>query len=352
MTFMVKSPKGVAMLKKRRKDVFRYVAVFFTLPLFFSGALESLDYEEILRRGRKTLSEKDTLILVETVSGKVKGIVNRNIAFSKLAKPGSTFKLLTAYSLLETNINHSEKRIYCDDKFFFVGEGVRERRVEFSVTNPRIGDYFRCSKYGGHGTVGLSQAIRRSCNHYFFNVSDNLSYDDLLFSVRRFGFDKKVFRVKDQVAGEITRYDNRKDRVLSYIGEGKTFRISPMNMALFIHFLASDGQGKRLYYEHEGQFLGSYMLELEKVCARCIQFIKKSLSSKVSTGTESEKSALVGSFSGKTGTISNRNQAIGSGWYAGFAPKKGSDFSFVLYLNEGNGMEAYGTMRKILFGGN
>ncbi|MDH5680143.1 MAG: penicillin-binding transpeptidase domain-containing protein [Spirochaetota bacterium] len=338
------------MTKERRKAVFRFVSVFLTLPICLSGAGESLDYEEVLRRAGKKLTEKDTMILVESKSGLVKGIVNRDIAFSKLAKPGSTFKLISAYSILEKNMNHREERIYCDDKFFIVGEGTRARRVEFSIRNPRIGDYFRCSKYGGHGTVGLAQAIRRSCNHYFFNMSDVLSYDELLISVRRFGFDKKVFQEEDGPAGKIVRCDNRKDRVLSYIGEGDSFRVSPMNMALFFHFLASEGRGKRLYYQREGQVLASSMPGMKSVCVECMQFIKKSLSAKVSTGAESGQRVLVRSFAGKTGTVSNRNSTLSSGWYAGYAPVKKAEFSFVLYLQKGNGKDAYRMMKQVLFG--
>lgn len=90
-----------------------------------------------------------------------------NYATQERTAPGSTFKMVTATAGLAENIIDLESQIKCTGQF-----------MEISNTP-------KCWKYpGNHGLINVSEAIRDSCNYFFYTVGYNLSikntgiYDD------------------------------------------------------------------------------------------------------------------------------------------------------------------------------
>jgi len=105
----------------------------------------------------------------ELINDEKKPLLNKSIA--GLYAPGSTLKLLTGLHLLnhETGIKHS-------DMFNCKGS------VELGTHK------FHCWKRGGHGPVNLFEAIKQSCDCYFYNVAKKIKLDSLsnlckLFSI-------------------------------------------------------------------------------------------------------------------------------------------------------------------------
>lgn len=92
-----------------------------------------------------------------------------NYATQERTAPGSTFKMVTATAGLAENVIDLETQIKCTGQF-----------MEISNTP-------KCWKYpGNHGLINVSEAIRDSCNYFFYTVGYNLSlkntgvYDDAL----------------------------------------------------------------------------------------------------------------------------------------------------------------------------
>ena len=93
---------------------------------------------------------------------------NRSIqnAFS----PGSTFKVFLAYGALAGNLVDPDMRVFCPGYGTFYG-----RR-------------FGCHKKEGHGWVNLRDAIKLSCDVYFYNLGRKLGIDRIAEIARGFGF--------------------------------------------------------------------------------------------------------------------------------------------------------------------
>lgn len=83
--------------------------------------------------------------------------------------PGSVFKMMVALTALEKGYNPS-KRCSCNGTF-------------------RLGKrVFHCWKEGGHGSIDMQEAIKHSCNVYFFNVAQDLGIDEITQMAKRFGY--------------------------------------------------------------------------------------------------------------------------------------------------------------------
>jgi penicillin-binding protein 2 len=83
--------------------------------------------------------------------------------------PGSVFKVVMALAGLERGIIDAHSTVRC-------GGGVT-----------LYGRFFRCWKPEGHGTVNLSEAIRQSCNVYFYLLGQKLGIDQIEEFSRRVG---------------------------------------------------------------------------------------------------------------------------------------------------------------------
>ncbi|MCR5880958.1 penicillin-binding protein 2 [Phenylobacterium sp. J367] len=83
--------------------------------------------------------------------------------------PGSTFKTMTALAALEAGID-PELRVSCGGGMQFGGR------------------YFRCHKKEGHGPQNMRDAIKNSCDVYFYSVAHRIGPDRIAAVAREFGF--------------------------------------------------------------------------------------------------------------------------------------------------------------------
>lgn len=92
-----------------------------------------------------------------------------NKAVSGQYAPGSTFKMLVALAGLETGAIDAASESTCNG-IFELG------RVKF-----------HCWKQGGHGPVALHDAIKRSCDVYFYELALRLGIDRIAETARKLG---------------------------------------------------------------------------------------------------------------------------------------------------------------------
>jgi len=102
--------------------------------------------------GRFSSSDWDAL-----TSDPAKPMQNR--ALQSAYPPGSIFKLMMAVAGLENGVITPETTTYCR------GGGTY------------FGQWRACHLAGGHGNVNLREAIRRSCNVYFYDIGEKLGRD-------------------------------------------------------------------------------------------------------------------------------------------------------------------------------
>src|SRR5210317_2516548 len=102
----------------------------------------------------------------------LKPLVNKTL--SGLYSPGSTIKPIVALSALENKI--------IDTKFKVKYEG----KIEL------YGQTFHCWKKEGHGSVDLKEAMKQSCDTYFYEISRLLGVDRLSVTAKKFGLGNKI----------------------------------------------------------------------------------------------------------------------------------------------------------------
>ncbi len=93
---------------------------------------------------------------------------------SGLYSPGSTIKPIVALSALENNVIDTKFKVKCTGKMELYGQT------------------FHCWKEKGHGWVSLKNAMKQSCDTYFYEVSRLLGVDRLKITAEKFGLGKKV----------------------------------------------------------------------------------------------------------------------------------------------------------------
>ena len=101
-----------------------------------------------------------------------KPLINKTL--SGLYSPGSTIKPIVALSALENNIIDKNFTIKCTGKTELYGQT------------------FHCWKEKGHGFVSLKNAMKQSCDTYFYEVSRLLGVDRLSITAKKFGLGEKV----------------------------------------------------------------------------------------------------------------------------------------------------------------
>ncbi len=102
----------------------------------------------------------------------LKPLINKTL--SGLYSPGSTIKPIVALSALENNVIDTKFKVKCTGKMELYGQT------------------FHCWKEKGHGWVSLRNAMKQSCDTYFYEVARLLGVDRLNITAKKFGLGKKV----------------------------------------------------------------------------------------------------------------------------------------------------------------
>ena len=103
----------------------------------------------------------------------LKPLVNKTI--SGKYSPGSTIKPIVALSALENGIVDTKFTVKCNGK------------------TEMYGQTYHCWKKKGHGFVDLNNAMKQSCDTYFYEIARRLGVDKLSETADKFGLGQRVF---------------------------------------------------------------------------------------------------------------------------------------------------------------
>ena len=118
----------------------------------------------------------------------MKPLVNKTLAGNY--SPGSTIKPIVALSALENDIVSPKFTVQCKG---------HKHPLEL------YGQTYHCWKKEGHGFVNMREAMKQSCDTYFYEVARKLGVDKLSETAKKFGLGRKVF-------GEL--FNNEKDGLI------------------------------------------------------------------------------------------------------------------------------------------
>ena len=103
----------------------------------------------------------------------MKPLVNKTLQGNY--SPGSTIKPIVALSALENGIINTSFTVKCTGK------------------TEMYGQTYHCWKKKGHGFVSLRNAMKVSCDTYFYEIARRLGVDKLSVTAKKFGLGEKVF---------------------------------------------------------------------------------------------------------------------------------------------------------------
>jgi penicillin-binding protein 2 len=175
------------------------------------------------------ITENDWKLIKENP---LKPLLNKTV--SGLYSPGSTLKPLVALSALENDIISPNFRVTCKGKM------------------EMYGTTYHCWKKKGHGVMTLRNAIKQSCDTYFYEVARKLGVDRLNLTALKFGLGSEVLNgvFPNEKKGLIPSTKWKKDTLgrgwvlgetlITGIGQG-FIQITPLQLCLMTAQLANGG---------------------------------------------------------------------------------------------------------------
>ena len=162
----------------------------------------------------------------------LKPLVNKSIA--GLYSPGSTFKPLVALAALEYGILTPDFKVKCKGDIEMYGQK------------------YHCWKDKGHGYMSLRNAMKQSCDIYFYEMARKLGVDKLAVIAKKYGLGSKVLGdvYFDEKKGLVpdTKWKRRQlgrgwllgETIINGIGQGY-IQTSPLQLCLMTAQLANGG---------------------------------------------------------------------------------------------------------------
>ncbi len=182
-------------------------------PNSFVNGISQTDYDKLRNNDRSPLYHK---------------------AFDGVYPPGSTFKMVVGTAALEAGVIDPKERVYCPGHYRF---GNRT---------------WHCWKQGGHGAMDMHNAIKQSCDVYFYEVARRTGVEKIAEVSRRFGLGDTWSLGMTGGARGVVPDDAWKRRVLGdpwYEGETLNFGIgqgylttTPLQLALMTARIATGGR--------------------------------------------------------------------------------------------------------------
>lgn len=278
-----------------------------------------------------------------------KGSALFNRAISGTYAPGSIFKMVTAIAGLESGVINTKTTIN--------DTGV------YPYAHRPVCWYY--TEYGrGHGYLNVSQAIKHSCNYFFYEVGNRIGIDTLEKYAKYFGLGKKTnVELPSEATGVIASRKRADEEGRTwYLGEtlsasiGQSYNnFTPIQMAKYISMLANGGKNidvtlvktvidsngnqmskqeideyvnKKLNFKSEDEETSDLNISQDNL--KAILEGMKGVTSESGGTAYSTFSKFNIEVAGKTGTAQVGNKT--NGWFAGFAPYDDPEIAVVVVV--------------------
>jgi len=249
------------------------------------------DPNKIIQKPNKEYWES---ILANTLSP----LTNRSI--QGLYSPGSTFKMIVAIAALKHGIINTDTTHSCTGK---IGFGNR---------------LYHCWKTNGHGKMNVTDAIKQSCDVFFYEISKKLGIDKIAEVAKDFGLGQSYdISLPNQKTGIVPNKKWKKEKkgeswyagetLISAIGQGFVLT-NPFQLAVMTSIIASNGKmieptiikGNRVSFKTNDKY------------SKEIKIIKKAMFKVVNEnkGTAFNSRLQDIKFAGKTGTSQVRRISL------------------------------------------
>lgn len=276
------------------------------LPPSWTRANSEVEIDAGLQRAAVlALGEREgTIIVMDAQTGRVRAIVNPQVATEQAFAPGSTIKPFAALAALRAGLINSESRLLCRERY---------RRGNFEI---------KCSHPKEQPPFSPSQALAFSCNYFFGELGERLSEEAFNRTLASFGFGSRTGFGTVESTGQLPRGANSASNTL---GEGASLQVTPMQL---IAAYAALMNGGHLLVPQQAAVSGFTPKERARldIDATHRQILIEGMHGAIEYGTaeHADLASLPLNIFGKTGTSTANDSARTQGWFVGFASNEGS----------------------------
>jgi stage II sporulation protein D len=288
---------------------------------------------------------RGAVIVMDPQTGRVRAVVNPEIAFAENYPLGSAIKPFTALAALRSGVIDEDSRTLCHEKY---------SHEAFQTT---------CSHPRDLSPLNPTEAIAYSCNYYFSTVGEHLPEASFRTTLSEFGFGRKSgVNANAEVPGELQRSDWRPQNA---IGEGNYLQATPIQVIDAYVALVNGGRLFTPRLANAAGFVADLQAKVE-IKDRDRNLIVRGLRGAVRYGS-AEKANLYSLpiyIFGKTGTATELDGFRTHGWFVGLASQSSPSnenattdadaapdqvkLAVLVFLNRGHGFEAAEVARPIL----
>jgi stage II sporulation protein D len=310
----------------------------------FSLGLTTTNAEQLDQRLQQAATlalgdRRGTVIVMDPQTGRIRAVVNPEIAVRESFPLGSAIKPFTALAAFQSGVIDEDSRTLCHEKY---------SHHAFQTT---------CSHPRDLPPLNPTEAIAYSCNYYFSTVGEHLKEESFSNTLSKFGFGKKSgVNFAGELPGELQRSEWRPQNA---IGESDYLQATPIQV---INAYAAMVNGGRLFIPRIGE-PGEPATVQAKIEIKDSEreAIVKGMRGAVRYGS-AEKANLYSLpvyIFGKTGTATQLGGFRTHGWFVGIASagdKSAGDseaapdkvnLAVLVFLAKGYGFEAAEVARPI-----
>ena len=306
-------------------------------------ALSEVELDQRLQQAATSAlaGARGTIIVMDPQTGRIRAVVNPEMAFGESLPPGSTIKPFTTIAALNTGVIDQESTTLCREEYTH--------------------DTFHtvCAHPRGLSPLNPTDAIAYSCNYYFGKVGERLGEPAFVSTLAQFGFGKKSgINFHDESNGKLVRGAWHSQNA---IGETDNFHATPIQI---LNAYAALANGGRLFVPQvvpPGDFQPRIQTHVTIKDEQRV-LIVKGMRGAVRYGTAEPAAlySLPNYIFGKTGTATQINGFRTQGWFVGFASELRDDapedtelepehikLGVLVFLHKAHGSDAAKVARRV-----
>jgi stage II sporulation protein D (peptidoglycan lytic transglycosylase) len=271
------------------------------------------------------------IVVLDPQSGRIRAVVNPELAFKSAFPPGSTIKVFTTLAALRAGVITGDTRIRCRGKY------KREDVVDACVHPPRLPPFTP------------AEAVAYSCNYFFATTGERLDGNKFADMLGEFGFGQPTgVSGENESAGVLARGRWQPE---SAVGDGPFLQVTPVQMATAYAALFNGGTLLKPNYDGVRKVRAELRID-DQERALLLEGMRGAVS--FGTAEKADLDSLPVYIIGKTGTSTQVGGFRTQGWFTGIAFKRNTlpqpanaQLLVVIYLENAHGSEAAELARPI-----
>jgi SpoIID/LytB domain protein len=287
-----------------------------------SGPNESEIDSALQQAATASLGQREgAIIVMDAQTGRIRALVNSQLAFGQALMPGSTMKPFTALAALRAGLIDKDSRTVCPGRF--TGRGFSLPCVHEDHLPP----------------FTPAQAIAYSCNYYFATLGERLGRDKLVETARQFGFGQPT-GISEETSGTLRPCESGNNATIresahasaqtdcdarEAIGESDHIQITPIQLLMAYTALVNGGRLWQPRISRSEPIERSRIDISQQHRAIIIEGMRGAV--RYGTARNAHLDSLPLYVLGKTGTSQPAKGFRSNGWFVGFASRPRADSS-------------------------